>query len=187
MLPSVIAPWPNLLLGQPASYRADRDTSHDAQADQKLDNLCRTPAHQRQACLSRAAARQGCGLCPHLRGKNAAALLAGANPQCFVCRPTAFATCGPSNRCSPLLGRCVDCSTPGGRKPTAGCERVALCLEDYCALLPTDARTALLQVLIRFCTWAWVHAFFTSKPSIVLKNRSMSNSVRIYFDNVRLT
>jgi hypothetical protein len=35
-------------------------------------------------------------------------------------------------------------------------------------------------LLIRSGAWAWVRAFSTSKPSIVLKNQSTSNPVRIY-------
>ena len=180
VLPRMIAPRSNPLLSQPASYRARRNASHDAQGDQPPRNLSRTPAHQRLALLSRSTAGQARGLRPHLRGKNAGELRAEANPRCSVSLPSAFATCALSNRCSQLLGQSAGCSNPGDQRPATGFEPEVLCLEGSCEHLPVGAGTALLRLLIRSDAWAWVHAFSTSRPSIVLKNQSTSNPVRIY-------
>jgi hypothetical protein len=153
VLPGMIAPRPNPLLGQPTSHRARRDSSH-VHGDQTPSNRIHAPANQRHACLPRSTAGQAGGLRPHLRGKDAGEVQAEANPQCSVSRPSGFATCAPCNRCSQLPGQSVDCSTPGGLKPATGYGLAALSPEDCCAHLPAAARTALLPVLMLSNTWA---------------------------------
>jgi len=142
-------------------------------------NLGRTPAHQRLAFLSRSTAGQAGGLCPYIRGKNAGELQAEASPQRSGLLPSAFATCAPSGQCNQSPEQSADCSTLDGQRPATRFELEVLWPGDPYGHLPVDANTALLRLLIRSGAWAWVHAFSTSQPSIVLRNRPLSNSVRI--------
>jgi hypothetical protein len=164
VLPTVVAPRPDLFRCQPPAHRAGRDTRHFPQCRQPSCDFRVAPLRKGDALFSWSAASQRRRLRSHLRGKNAGGLPASAGPRCFSSPSSVvaiFEQCGAYIR---LSQRLADCSTLDGRRQPREFAPEPLSHRALCENLPAFAVPVPLQLLTRSHTWALLQAFSTSSP-----------------------
>jgi hypothetical protein len=164
VLPTMVAPRPDLFRCQPPTYRASRDAHHHSQCCQSPCDLRVAPPRKGHTLLSWSAAGQRRRLRFHLRGKNAEEHPAVASPQCFSSLTSAVAISEQSGAYTQLPRLPADCSTLDGHRQPGESEPELPSRGTLCENSPAFAVPVPLQLLTRWHTWALVRAFFTSWP-----------------------
>ena len=164
VLPTVVAPRPDLFRCQPSAHRARRDARHFPQCHQPPRDFRVAPPRKGYTFLSRSATSQRRRLRSYLRGKNAEGLPAAASPRYFSSPPSAVAISEQSGAYTQLPRRFEDCSILDDRRQPRGFETELLSREAPCENSQAFADLVPLQLLTRQCTWALVRASFTSWP-----------------------
>jgi len=164
VLPTVVAPRPDLFRCQPPAHRAGRNAHYHSQCYQSPRDLRVAPSREGHTLLSWSAASQRRRLRSHLRGKNAGELPALVGPQCFSSPSSVVAISEQSGVYTQPPRRLADCSTLDGRERPGEFEpelpsRGALYENSPVFVVPVP-----LQLLTRSHTWALVQAFSTSWP-----------------------